>query len=765
MLALLDADDTETVILSCTVAPVQLVAGGCVTATNYRCEAAGAAFAARFEAKEGDEEGESEGSSEENLPSSEDYGKSGKEKKVSGPAGYLRISELLKGVHLYDLMGISEGASQEEVKKAYRSLALSAHPDKQASMDPEEAKKVEENFIKIQEAYELLSDPVKRKQYDSSLDFDESLPKLRSGDDFFQVFGETFRRNARFSVKRPVPDLGKMDDEPRVWKRFYDFWDSFQSWRDPVILAQKAGEEICDLAEAECREERRWMQRENERVARKYKQQERERIAKLVNMAESLDPRVQAEKEAKKLAREADLARREEERTAMKRAKEEAERKQAEAEEAARAAEEAKRKEEKAARDAVKERVKKRRQRLRGFYQSVKEHVVLDQLNEVCLQFKEEELKDLGDRIEALKGDTLAVADLFHEAIKSIGMVPMKVSEDSMSTTSGPTDSQEAAEEQRQREEQKRRWAAENEAKRQQELERQAEERAKVAAEKAEEKKKKEELRKKEQAAAEAAKRQQEKKEEQKARKAEERQKKQEEQEKLRREQQREEARLKAQEQSEKDKQLAQQKKQEMELERVIQVFSQDRVNRLTKLDSLSDEMLLLSLKEAVDADPTLAGAFQLLKEKGFDGERAIALVYKVGGVWALALQAAANIRVENALRNRVKKARKRLTDTVANFFKSSDLDAAAYAEATEWQKGIVDGSIEIPLWTQEVMEEEAASESVAGEKAEKEKKKSKSGKKQEEKEKKKVDEDLDEILAELGSPSNKQSSKSKKKR
>ena len=40
------------------------------------------------------------------------------------------------------------------------------------------------------------------------------------------------------------------------------------------------------------------MQRENERVARKYKQQERDRIAKLVSLAESMDPRVQAEKEA-----------------------------------------------------------------------------------------------------------------------------------------------------------------------------------------------------------------------------------------------------------------------------------------------------------------------------------------------------------------------------------------------------------------------------------------------------------------------------------
>ncbi len=78
-----------------------------------------------------------------------------------------------------------------------------------------------------------------------------------------------------------------VQDQPRAWKRFYDFWNDFQSWRDPatrrlglrteirlacshcfaqVMLAQKAGEEICDLAEAECREER-WKMYENVLVA------------------------------------------------------------------------------------------------------------------------------------------------------------------------------------------------------------------------------------------------------------------------------------------------------------------------------------------------------------------------------------------------------------------------------------------------------------------------------------------------------------------
>ncbi len=55
-------------------APVQLVAGGCVAAANYKCEAAGAAFTARFEARVEDETSTNEEETE-TSPREEDYGK------------------------------------------------------------------------------------------------------------------------------------------------------------------------------------------------------------------------------------------------------------------------------------------------------------------------------------------------------------------------------------------------------------------------------------------------------------------------------------------------------------------------------------------------------------------------------------------------------------------------------------------------------------------------------------------------------------------
>jgi len=62
----------------------------------------------------------------------------------------------------YSVLGVSKSATQDEIKKAYRKLAMQYHPDKNQG-----DKKAEEKFKELGAAYEVLGDVKKRKEYDT----------------------------------------------------------------------------------------------------------------------------------------------------------------------------------------------------------------------------------------------------------------------------------------------------------------------------------------------------------------------------------------------------------------------------------------------------------------------------------------------------------------------------------------------------------------------------------------------------------------------
>lgn len=94
----------------------------------------------------------------------------------------------MAGKDYYKILGVSKDASTEEIKKAYRRLALKYHPDRNPNN-----KEAEEKFKEINEAYAVLSDPEKRRQYDTF--GAESFSQRFTSEDIFRGFdlGEILR--------------------------------------------------------------------------------------------------------------------------------------------------------------------------------------------------------------------------------------------------------------------------------------------------------------------------------------------------------------------------------------------------------------------------------------------------------------------------------------------------------------------------------------------------------------------------------------------
>ncbi len=119
----------------------------------------------------------------------------------------------MKKEDYYNVLGVDRGASPDEVKRAYRKLALKYHPDKNPG-----DKKAEEKFKIAAEAYEVISDPAKRKRYDQF-----GHEGLRGGEsrgfgnfeDIFDAFGDIFGGGGGGSIFEDFFGGGRRQAEKR----------------------------------------------------------------------------------------------------------------------------------------------------------------------------------------------------------------------------------------------------------------------------------------------------------------------------------------------------------------------------------------------------------------------------------------------------------------------------------------------------------------------------------------------------------------------
>ncbi|KAI3386902.1 hypothetical protein SNEBB_004250 [Seison nebaliae] len=206
----------------------------------------------------------------------------------------------------YRVLGLDQlrfRATNQQIRKAYQVLVLQCHPDKLAK------KKIffsvsehdRDVFVCIFKAFEILGNEKKKLSFDSvDPTFDDYTPPINISNkkNFFETFGSCFERNSRWSLIQPVPILGDINTLIQEVENFYDFWFSFQSWREFSYRDKE------DKDTASDREERRWLDKQNKAERQKLKKSEMERLKGFVENAYECDPRITLHKEMKKKKKE-----------------------------------------------------------------------------------------------------------------------------------------------------------------------------------------------------------------------------------------------------------------------------------------------------------------------------------------------------------------------------------------------------------------------------------------------------------------------------
>ncbi|KAL3841985.1 hypothetical protein ACJMK2_020061 [Sinanodonta woodiana] len=217
----------------------------------------------------------------------------------------------------YEVLEVPRDVGSEELKKAYRKLALKWHPDK----NPDNIEECTAQFRLVQQAYEVLGDPQERAFYDKHREAilrgglgrgdkyeDDGVDVFQYytsscysgyGDDengFYTVYRKVFHTIAEqdytFMDDRDsgdeLPDFGNSTDSyEEIVKPFYDFWETYCTAKSYVWVDKY------DIQEAPDRRVRRLMEAENKKLRDAAKKERNEEVRQLVRFVKKRDKRVQ----------------------------------------------------------------------------------------------------------------------------------------------------------------------------------------------------------------------------------------------------------------------------------------------------------------------------------------------------------------------------------------------------------------------------------------------------------------------------------------
>ncbi|GAB4845401.1 hypothetical protein Ancab_038808 [Ancistrocladus abbreviatus] len=222
---------------------------------------------------------------------------------------------------LYEVLGLPESCTQDEIRSAYKKLALQRHPDKlvQSGLSAEEATA---SFQELVRAYEVLSDPKERKWYDSHrsqiLFSDPSnsnslspIPDLfayfstscysdysNSKKGFYKVYSDVvdkiyanelnYARKMGLSVElvKEAPAMGDLSSPYAQANAFYGYWLGFSTVMDFAWVDK------WDSAAGINRKSRRVMEEENKKMRRKARKEYNETVRGLAEFVKKRDKRV-----------------------------------------------------------------------------------------------------------------------------------------------------------------------------------------------------------------------------------------------------------------------------------------------------------------------------------------------------------------------------------------------------------------------------------------------------------------------------------------